>query len=89
MSITIQLPDEVASLLGSTPEAAAKRSIESAAAEGYREKRFSRGQVRRMLGLSWHETEEFLARQGCDLHYSEQDLEQDRKTLAKLLPSFG
>jgi hypothetical protein len=84
MVITIQLPDEVAGCLGPTPDAAGRQLLESAAVEGYRAGRLARGQVRKILGLGWHETEEFLARNGCDRHYSVGDLDEDRETLADL-----
>ena len=84
VEIMVKLPENVAGRFGPTPEAAARQLLESAAIEGYRSKRLSRGQVREMLRLNWHETEAFLASHDCPRHYSPSDLEDDRATLAKL-----
>lgn len=84
IEITVRLPNEVAACLGKTPEAAARQLLESAAVEGYRSQRLSRGQVREMLELDWQGTEDFLARHDCVRHYSLADLEDDRRTLSRL-----
>lgn len=84
VEITVKLPEEVARRFGNTPQLAAGQFMESAAVEGYRSRRLSRGQVREMLGLSWHETEELLAKHDCARHYTLEDLEADRQTLADL-----
>ena len=49
VEIMVKLPENVAGRFGTTPEAAARQLVESAAIEGYRSKRLSRGQVREML----------------------------------------
>jgi predicted HTH domain antitoxin len=84
VEITVRLSEVVAGRFGETPELAVRKLLEAAAVEGYRTSRLSRGQVREMLGLSWHETEEFLAKHGCFRHYTADDLTEDRQTLAEL-----
>lgn len=84
VEITVKLPEDVAGRFGPTPDAAARQLLESAAVEGYRSKRLSRGQVREMLHLGWHETEAFLASHDCPRHYSPSDLDDDLATLAEL-----
>ena len=84
IELIVRLPNDVAARLGNTPQAAARQLLESAAAEGYRAQRFSRGQVREMLGLDWQATEDFLARNDCVRHYTVEDLDEDRRTLAQL-----
>lgn len=86
MELKVQLPETVAERFGGTPEAAARQLLESAAVEGYRSGRFSRGQIRQMLGLAWHEAEIFLAEHGCHRHYTPSDLEGDREMLSQLPP---
>ena len=54
-------------------------------ADLYREKKISRGQVREALGLTWHQTEEFLASKDCTRHYSASDLEEDWENNRQLL----
>ena len=81
----IQVPDSIAKEFGSSAESVGREFLEAAAAEGYRSGRLSHGQVRQLLNLSWHETEAFLKKHNCLLHYGIEDLEQDRKNLEKLL----
>ena len=76
MSVTIELPEPVARILGPANEIP-RRLLESIVADLYREDKISRGEVRQILGLSWHENEAFLARKGCTRHYSVDDLEED------------
>jgi predicted HTH domain antitoxin len=84
VSITVELPSEVAHRYGSKPEQIGRHLLEQAAVEGYRSRELSRGQVGQMLHLDWEETEEFLAQHHCDRHYDLEDLDQDRKSIEKL-----
>ena len=83
MQITIQLPDEVARLLGTSAELP-RKFLEAYAAEAYRTEKISRHQVGRMLGLDRWQTEEFLARHEAQRPYSLADWEVDRKSLEGL-----
>jgi predicted HTH domain antitoxin len=83
--VKLQVPDAIAKEFGLTDESIAREFLEAGAAEGYRSGRLSHGQVRQLLNLSWHETESFLKKHNCFLHYSVEDLEQDRENLEKLL----
>jgi predicted HTH domain antitoxin len=78
ISILIDLPKEDAKAFGAGPEEIGRKILETAVVEGYRSGHISRGQVSRILNLSWHKTEEFLARHDCDRHYDLKDLEEDR-----------
>jgi predicted HTH domain antitoxin len=84
IKITVQIPAEVAALFGDSPRKMARQLLEQAAVEGYRSNMLSRGNVSKMLGLDWSETEEFLAQHHCERHYDLQDLEEDRHTLDEL-----
>jgi predicted HTH domain antitoxin len=84
VEVTLTVTDEVAAEFGGAPKAVARQLLEAAAVEGYRSERLSRGQVRELLGLSWHETEELLAAHKCFRHYTVEDLDDDRRTLANL-----
>ena len=86
MQVTVQLPDEIATQLGSEKDMP-RRVLEAVALEGYRAGDLSRGQVSAMLGLSFAETEAFLQQHEAYLHYSLGDLEADRATLDKILAS--
>ena len=85
MNLTFDIPDPLAKQLGASPAELSRRALEALAVESYRSGRLSRGQVRQMLGLSWHANEEFLAQNGCDRHYTLEDLEQDRRNLDEIL----
>lgn len=73
MNLDLQIPEEIAHLPRAT--------IEALALEGYRSKRFSERQLRQMLGFSSRmQVHAFLKEHGVHLHYSLEDLEQDRET---------
>ena len=76
MPIIVDLPELVLRALGGEGEMP-RRLLESVAADLYREGKITRGQVRQTLGLTWHQTEDFLARKRCVRHYSTADLEED------------
>lgn len=81
MNLELQIPDEVAHLLTSGYADLPRAAVEALALEGYRSKRLSEGQVRQVLGLSSRlQVHAFLKDHGVHLHYSLDDLEQDRKT---------
>jgi hypothetical protein len=81
MHLELQIPDEIAHLLTSEYADLPRAAVEALALEGYRSKRFSEGQVRRMLGFSSRlQVHAFLKEHGVYLHYSLEQLEQDRET---------
>jgi predicted HTH domain antitoxin len=84
-AVTIELPDVIIKEL-ETPSGAISRCVlEAVALEGYRSQKLSRGEVRQLLGLTWHETEAFLARHGMVYHYTAEDFEEDQKTLDRIV----
>ena len=86
MQITVELPDQVARQLGTTPESVGRHVIEYTAIEGYRAGRLSQRQVGEILGLDYWQTEDFLRENAVPLNYSAADLEADIATLKKILP---
>jgi predicted HTH domain antitoxin len=84
-AITIDLPDTILNDLGKSPGEITRRVLEAVVLDGYRTQRLSRGEVRRLLGLSWQETEDFLAGHGLPYHYTADDLNEDRQNLDRLL----
>ena len=85
MNVTLSIPDTVAASLTATGKDLALTAYEALIAQAYRESRMSRAEVQDALGYSWHETEAFLARHGCERHYGETEFESDRKSLGELL----
>ncbi len=84
-AITIELPDTIVKDLGDSPGEITRRVLEAVVLEGYRCERLSRGEVRRLLGLSWQGTEDFLARHGLPYQYTADDLNEDRQNLDRVL----
>ena len=84
VTVTVELPGDVARGYGAMPQQVGRHLLEQATVEGYRSRELSRGQVARMLHLEWEETEEFLAKHRCYRHYDLEDLEQDRKNIEKI-----
>ncbi len=84
MQITVEVPDQVASQWGQTPDAVGRHVMEDAAIEGYRAGRVSHRQVGEMLGLDYWQTESFLKERGVPLNYSAEDLAADTATLDKI-----
>ena len=84
-TITIELPDTVIRELPPSSEDVSRRVLEAVVLEGYRSASYSRGEVAQLLGLSWHATEQFLAKHGLPYHYTLEDLDEDRQTLNRVV----
>lgn len=85
MNLVIDLPDAWRALLGLDGGNAALRAREMLIVEGYREGRISRGQAAEMLGLGFHEAEEFFKRHGAEQQPSWNELEESGRQLRNLL----
>jgi predicted HTH domain antitoxin len=87
-TVTITLPEAIEQQLRTEwgAQGFPRRVLEAIALEGYRSEALSAGQVAELLDLSLHETETFLKERGAYLHYSIDDLEQDRLTHERLFP---
>lgn len=84
MTVTLEVPDSIVRQLGKNEQEVGRAIMECAALQGYRQETLSRGQVRELLGLSWHETEVFLHTHNAELHYDLADLENDRRAMDTL-----
>ena len=60
MNVAVELPEDIAQQLKSAWQDMPRRVLEAIAVEGYRSGALTRGQVQRLLNLSWWETEAFL-----------------------------
>jgi predicted HTH domain antitoxin len=85
MSITIELPEEIAQQLETAWGNVSRRALEALAVGGYRSGDLSAGQVAELLGLSRWDTEKFLKEREAYLHYTSEDLRQDIQTQERLL----
>jgi Uncharacterised protein family (UPF0175) len=86
MEISITVPDDVGQQLSHQWRDLPRHALEALVADAYRHGVLTAGQVRRLLGLPTRlEVDGFLKQAGAYLHYSEQDLEDDSRTLEALL----
>ena len=86
-NVAIELPDDIAHQLETQWQDVPRRVLEAVAVEGYRSGVLTRGQVQRLLNLSWWETETFLKERQAYLRYDEADLAQDHAALDRVLPN--
>ena len=84
MHIAIELPEDIAKRLQDEWRDLSRGALEAVASEGYRDGTLTRDQVGRLLDLSFWETEAFLKERQAYLAYSDDDLEQDRKDIARV-----
>jgi predicted HTH domain antitoxin len=85
VNVAVELPDDIAQQLEIAWHDIPRRVLEAVAVEGYRSGALTRGQVQRLLQLSWWDTEAFLMRRQAYLPYNEEDLEHDRAALDRVL----
>ena len=85
MNVAIELPEDIAQLLQASWKDMRRRTLEAIALEGYRTQALTRGQVGRLLGLNFWETEAFLKQKQAYLPYDESDLDRDRKAIDRAL----
>ena len=85
MSVTIELPESIATQLQSNWGDLSRRTLEALAVEAYRAELVSQSQVGEILGLDFWETERFLKERRAFLHYDENDLEQDKLAHERIL----
>jgi hypothetical protein len=84
MQITIEIPENIANQLQTSN--ISRRILELIAADSYRQGRIGSAEVRQILNFSsrW-ETYQFLKYEKAYLLYTENDLEQDAKTIRNVM----
>jgi hypothetical protein len=88
VKISITVPDDLAQRLRTGWEDLPRHALEAVAADAYRQGLLTAGEVRRPLGFGTGlELDAFLKQAGAYLHYTEEDLVQDARTLDRLLAS--
>jgi hypothetical protein len=81
MTITVEIPDELAGVLSTGGKDPTRAVLEAVALEGYRKDLLSEAAVRRLLGFETRmEVHGFLKEHGVFLHYTLEDLEHDSAT---------
>src|SRR6266567_9602780 len=78
MTITVEIPEELAGQLIAAGQDPARAALEAIALEGYRSDRLTEADIREMLGFETRmEVHGFLKEHGAFLHYTGEDLEHD------------
>lgn len=90
MAISINIPThEEQALREAWGDGLDKAAHEGLLIESYRAGKISLGYLAELLGLETSiEAQGWLSKRGVHLNYSLEDLEADRRTLAKLFPEF-
>lgn len=82
--IIIEIPDQVAEALRLPPREASARILQELAVRLYEKGILTYGKARELVGLTWWEFHEMLAREGIPHSYDREELEADLTTLEKL-----
>jgi hypothetical protein len=82
MTVTLDLPDDIAQMLGS-PEDVSRRALESFGLEEFRAGRLTQPELRRLLNLSRYELDGFLKAHGEFIQYSMEDFDREWEALRK------
>ena len=85
MTITVEIPEELANQLIPAGQDPARAALEAIALEGYRSDRLSEAEVRRLLGFETRmEVHAFLKEHGVFLHYTYEDFLHDREVASEV-----
>ena len=85
MQLQLDIPEDVLHSLAPSEDEARRAALEAVALEGYRTRRLSEEQVRRMLGFeSRFDVHAFLKANRTYLNYDIAELEKDIATLDRL-----
>ncbi|MBX3266074.1 MAG: UPF0175 family protein [Acidobacteria bacterium] len=84
MQVTINIPEDLAKLIGTDQADIERRVLTATVLEEYRCGRLSHGQIGKLLGMNRFQVDAFLKDNNVPLNYSIKDLEDDRRTLDEL-----
>lgn len=87
MTVTLDLPDEIAQALGA-PGDLSRRALQALAIAAYREQALTQFQVGQLLGLSRVETEDFLALHVDLYDYDPNELHREAEDLERYSKRF-
>ena len=83
-TVTVQIPQEALALAGLEDQSDSERARLLVALELFREERVSLGRAAELAGLGVEEFMEFSAHRPVPLHYTADDLAEDRNIAARL-----
>lgn len=85
MTITLEIPEELAAQLGGSPQQLSRQAFEALVLEAYRQDRLGAPQAARVLGYSRMRWEQCLEEHGILKDaYTVEDLDRDVSTLQRL-----
>jgi hypothetical protein len=85
MTITIEIPDELADALTPPGRDLCRAALEAIALDGYRNDRLTEADIRQLLGFETRmEVHGFLKEHGAFLPYTLEDLEHDRQVACQV-----
>ena len=85
MTITFEIPEDLAAQLGGSPQDLSRQALEALVLEAYREDRIGSPQAAALLGFSRLQWDHFLKEKQVMEHaYSVEDLERDVATIQRL-----
>jgi len=84
MTITLEIPDEIAAELSGEGRELSRAALEGLAVEGYRDGKLTQRQVGRLLGYSRIEAEDFLAQHVDLIRYDPLELRRELEALSGL-----
>jgi hypothetical protein len=86
MTITIEIPDELAAAFATPGQDLCRAALEAIALDGYRSDRLTEADIRRLLGFETRmEVHGFLKEHGAFLPYTVKDLEHDREVARQVV----
>lgn len=81
MQVTLELPEDLAQLLGENSASVTRTALEALALEGLRAEKITVAQARRLLGIrSGYEMDGFLKAHGMLLSLTSDDVKRDAET---------
>lgn len=85
MNLTVEIPDDLAQRLSTGGGDLSRRALEALAAEGYRQGRLHKPDLRRLLGFTTSDQiDTFLQAHEVWIDYTLEDLERERAGLRRL-----
>ena len=89
MTVTVQIPDELAGFLVASGQDPARAVLEAVAIEGYRADRFSEYDIQQLLGFeSRMQVHAFLKASNVYLHYGPEDVAHDMREADRLVATL-
>lgn len=83
-TVSVEIPEELVRAAGWSFENLSAEAVPLLALELYREDKISLGRAAELCQMAIERFMEFSARHNVPLHYGNQDLEEDRRTLERL-----